>query len=101
MADDQLDGGPDLSEHYAELEGKTVQEILLEGQKALFIELVVKCRSGSASHQELAILRNVLKDNGLTLGIPPETVQAAEHRAQREAKAPLDLPSFDTPDYMQ
>jgi hypothetical protein len=102
MADDQQEAeGPDLSALYAELEGKTVQEILQEGQKALFIDLVVKCRSGAASHQELAILRNVLKDNGLTLGIPPETVQAAEQRAQREAKAPLDLPSFDVPDYMQ
>ena len=93
--------GPDYDEAdeaataalYAELEGKSVQDILREGQKALFVDLVVKARSGKASHQELAILRNVLKDNGLVLGIPPE-----EPQAQR-AGAPVDLPEFSTPDY--
>ena len=90
--------GPDYEEQgaaeaalYAELEGKSVADILREGQKALFVDLVVKARSGKASHQELAILRNVLKDNGLVLGIPPEE--------PREKPAPVDLPDFETPDY--
>lgn len=79
---------------FAELEGKSVQEILMEGQKALFIDLVVKVRSGRANHQEKAILRNILRDNGLTLGIPSETPEEAKKR-----EAPADLPDFEAPEY--
>lgn len=57
---------------YLSLMDKSIEDILREGQKALFARLVSSCRAGTASHQELAILRNILKDNGLTLGIPPE-----------------------------
>lgn len=76
---------------YARLEGMTIDDILREGQRALFINLVAASRSGTASHQELAILRNLLKDNGLTLGIPPEKAAGTP--------APVDLPEFDKPDY--
>lgn len=72
------------------LMGMSVEDILREGQKALFASLVSKVRSGRSSHQEAAILRNILKDNGLTLGIPPE--------ASTEAP-PMDLPTFAPPDY--
>jgi hypothetical protein len=82
---------PETQALYAELEGKTVQEILREGQKALFVDLVVKVRNGKANHQEKSILRNLLKDNGLVLGIPPEK--------PAEQTAPVDLPDFETPDY--
>lgn len=95
-------GGPPLSDPdederkaslYAEFEGKTFEEILRGGQKALVIDLVVAVRSGTASHNEKAILRNLLKDNGLTLGIAPEA-PSAEQR-----KAPVDLPQFEDPEY--
>lgn len=73
--------------------GQTLEQILREGQKALFARLVSACRSGSASHQEMAILRNILRDNGLTLGIAPE---------KQEAETPMiDLPEFGKPDYLQ
>lgn len=90
--DDIDEGAATEAALYAEFEGKSVQDILREGQKALFIDLVVKVRSGSASHNEKAILRNLLKDNGLTLGIPPEGGPAPN--------APTDLPDFETPDYL-
>lgn len=94
--DDYNDDGEGVAEAalYAELDGKTVQEILQEGQKALFVDLVVKVRSGKASHQEKAILRNILRDNGFMLGIPSETPEEAKKR-----EAPADLPDFDTPEY--
>ena len=79
----------------AELEGKSVQDILREGQKALFIQLVARTRTSKASHQELAVLRNVLKDNGLTLGIPPERPAEDSHHV------PADLPDFQDPEYLQ
>lgn len=83
----------DQKADFEELMGHTLEEILREGQKALFARLVSACRSGSASHQEMAILRNILRDNGLTLGLPPE---------KPEVERPIiDLPTFETPEYLQ
>lgn len=79
---------------YSDLEGMSLADILREGQKAIFVQLVGKCRSGKANHQELAILRNILKDNGLTLGIPPE-------QSVTEAEAPAELPDFPHPEWEQ
>jgi len=76
---------------FSDLEGKSVEEVLKEGQRQLFIQLVGRVRAGEANHQEMAILRNLLKDNGLTLGIPQE--------APAEQSEPLDLPEFDDPEY--
>lgn len=84
-------GGPKVNGEYDRLIDMSVEDILREGQKALFARLVSVCRNGEASHQEMAILRNILKDNGLTLGIPPEKPEAK--------KDPVDLPDFEDPDY--
>lgn len=93
MAGDEEDpDGENLRKEFMDLMGKSVEEILRDGQKALFADLVGKVRLGLASHQELAILRNVLKDNGLVLGIPPEAVSEDEASLKRPA---MDLPSFD------
>lgn len=83
-ADDGLSAAEE--EAYNDLIGMTVEEILREGQKALFGRLVAAARSGTASHQQMAILRNLLKDNGLTLGIPPDK--------EAPAKDPLPLPDY-------
>lgn len=89
--------GPDYeadekaSTEYLALMDKSIEDILREGQKALFARLVSACRAGTANHQELAILRNILKDNGLTLGIPPERPRDGEK---------LPLPEdVEVPDY--
>lgn len=75
----------------SDLEGMDVAEILRAGHKALLVQLVGRVRSGKATHQEAAILRNMLKDNGLVLGIPPESPEAAED--------PAPLPTFEPPEY--
>lgn len=93
MEDEDGDQKKDNGE-YERLVGMSVNDILREGQKALFARLVGLCRSGSASHQEMAILRNILKDNGLVLGIPPEKAAAVE-------AAPVDLPRYEDPEYLQ
>jgi hypothetical protein len=95
MASEDLPEGneADESKEFDDLMGLTLEDILREGQKALFARLVGRCRIGIASHQELAILRNILKDNGLTLGIPPEL--------PAKAPEPVDLPDYDTPEYLQ
>lgn len=76
---------------FMRLQGMSLEDILREGQKALFARLVGKARSGTASHQELAVLRNILKDNGMTLGIAPEQPVPEG--------PPADLPEFPDPDY--
>lgn len=73
---------------YDVLIGLDVADILREGQKALFGRLVAAVRAGTASHQQQAILRNILKDNGMTLGIPPET-------GQQQVREEMPLPEFD------
>lgn len=80
-----------------EMEGKSVQDILAEGQKALFIDLVSRVRMGEASHQEKAILRNLLKDNGFTLGID---LGKAINEDRDETRPPMDLPEYGDPDYL-
>lgn len=77
---------------YREWEGKSVQDILREGQKALFIDLVVAVRNGYASAPEKATLRALLRDNGLVLGIVPEVPEPSH--------PPVDLPDFSEPDYL-
>lgn len=73
-------------EDFEGLRGLDVQEILRIGQKDLFARLVSKVRSGRASHQESAILRNLLKDNGLTLGLPQG------NREDAAPEEPVELP---------
>lgn len=81
---------------FTALMGMSLDEILREGQKALFARLVGRCRLGLASHQELAILRNVIKDNGVTLGIP---VDGDGKPFGHNGGPPMDLPTFGEPEY--
>lgn len=90
--DIEADTSEAATTEFLALMDKSVEDILREGQKALFARLVSTCRAGTASHQELAILRNILKDNGLTLGIPPEKT------AQGGEKLPLP-DDIEVPDY--
>lgn len=89
--DDQI-----AQQEFEELMGMSVKQILEEGQKALFARLVSKVRTGTSSHQEAAILRNILKDNGLTLGIPPEGFGVPN---ETQDVKPLDIPEFGEPEY--
>lgn len=93
MEEDSEAGNEEANAEYLALMDKSIEDILREGQKALFARLVSACRAGTANHQELAILRNILKDNGLTLGIPPEQKPGAGGEK-------LPLPDdIEVPDY--
>lgn len=95
-----LDGGADDAakaeqEAYEGLIGLSVQDILKEGQKELFARLVGAVRAGTATHQQQAILRNVLKDNGLIfLGLDPKGEGGQQSQVEQHP-----LPEFDVPDY--
>ncbi len=85
-------GGPPLEDEGIdpEVQGMDLQALLREGQKALLVSLVSKLRKGVATHQEQAILRNMLRDNGMML--PPTSTAP-------DTPEPADLPDFEDPDY--
>lgn len=78
----------------AELEGLSLKEVLEQGQVELLRGLVAKVKAGTASHQEAAILRNLLRDNGMVMGAVPPGAEPL-----RTPVDPADLPRFGDPDY--
>jgi hypothetical protein len=92
-----LDNDPPASvaedELVAELRIKDVGELLDQAHKELLVSLLAKLRASTATHQEMAILRNLLRDNGMVLSIRPRDAQGPQ------ATAPAELPTLDDPDY--
>lgn len=76
-------------EALARLQGMDIERVLQMGHEAAIRLLAAKVIAGTASHQELAILRNVLRDNGQT--IVGKLVEA-------NASTPLPLPAHDIPE---
>lgn len=82
-----------VQDELAALSGKSLEEVLQEGHEALLRLLVAKVRTGTASHQEQAVLRNILRDNGMVIAVPPmKTIDG-------ELAPPLNLPQLAPPDY--
>lgn len=81
----------------ATLRIKDVGQLLVEAHRSLLIELLVKLQTNKATHQELAILRNLLRDNGMILA-PMRTIEQERRDAERP---PADLPELPEPDYEQ
>jgi hypothetical protein len=99
--EDDFDGsnhppGPslDVMDRIQELEGKSLNDLLTLAQKKLVVDLLAKLEAGQASHQELAILRNLLRDNGLVMA--PRSPEAEEADQKREAPP---LPDYPDPEY--
>jgi hypothetical protein len=90
-------GGPPLDEEtaarIAAVSKLSVQDILRLAHKKLMENLLVKLELGTITHQEMATLRNVMKDNGMILGVPPVDP------AGNTAPPPASLPVFDKPDW--
>lgn len=90
-------GGPALdtetAERIAKIPSLSTQDILRLAHKKLLGNLLEKLEDGSITHQEMAILRNVMKDNGMILGVPPIDP------AGPAAPLPAALPSFEKPDW--
>jgi len=97
----------------AELQALSLEKLMVLTRRKLIEQLTIKVELGMASHQEQAILRNLLKDNGMTL-VPvndPEYEKSREEAVAQGKDAPSDggglfagLPSFDDDeegDYIQ
>jgi len=78
------------------LQGKTIEELLAEGQKTLLVDLLAKLQTGQASHQEMAILRNLLRDNGMMLGLGAGAGGVSD---APQAGGESTLPTFEAPEY--
>lgn len=91
--DNSQDDAQALAEKEArdDLAGKTVEEIIREGHKSLLVNLVAKSNAGTISAAEASTLRAMLKDNGMTLGIPPDDNELPR-------VAPTDLSDVVLPD---
>ena len=88
----------------AELQALSLEKLMVLTRRKLIEQLTIKVELGMASHQEQAILRNLLKDNGMTL-VPvndPEYEKSREEAVAQGNDAQSDggglfagLPSFD------
>lgn len=75
------------------LDNLPIEEVIRRGHEELLRTLVAKSTAGTISHQEMAILRNMLRDNGMTLGVPPKDADLPK------PEQPADLPTYSKPDY--
>ena len=91
-SDDELQEAEEKAledEAVARLDNLSEADILARSRKSLLKRLAAKAELGTLSHQEAAILRNLLRDNGLVmaLGDPKAT--------PRPLPVEDDLPEFE------
>lgn len=87
-----LDGARVEAEALAKLADLPIEAVIQAGHEAMLRLLVAKVAAGTIKHQELATLRNMLRDNGMTLIRPTkEPVKALP--------LPDDMPRLEEPDY--
>jgi len=93
VADEEDGGGEDHKEELRRMDNMRVEDVIRAGHAALLKVLTAKIVAGTATHQEMAILRNLLRDNGMTLGVPPEGQSPG-------VDVPRDFPTYpDVEDY--
>lgn len=74
------------------MDGLSETDILLRARRALLSHLAMKAEEGSITVNEMAVLRNLLRDNGL--------VFAADPIPKHDPAVPaVELPDLDPPDY--
>lgn len=111
--DDDFDGqndperrDMDALDKIKELQELPDEEILKRARKAQLIDLLAKLELGQLSHQEHAVLRNLIRDNGLNLTPfpPPDDANGqadTQATTPSKPKPPSPLPALTDPDYEQ
>ena len=84
------------AEKLDEMSGLSAEQVIRLGHEAMLRLLVAKVAAGTATHQELAILRNMLRDNGMVWSLPPPPIDG---QTARELPTVADLPQLDAPNY--
>lgn len=76
------------------LKGMDLASVLQAGHEASLRLLSARAIAGTASHQELAILRNMLRDNGMVMG------KVIDGSKGEPLPFPDDLPALSKPEYL-
>lgn len=84
--DNQMD--KEFATHKEQLKAMEFSELLEIARREMIEDLMVRVRLGLASHQDLAVLRNLLKDNGMTM-VP---IKDRDYESEREGSEGLGLP---------
>lgn len=69
--------------------------ILKDAHELLLSTLLQKLKEKEISHQEMAILRNLLRDNGMVISVSPPPNPPSTHGEPGQRP----LPSLDDPEY--
>lgn len=78
-----------------ELLKSSEQDLAARARKVLLVNLLQMVEDGTATAQDMNVLRALLKDNGMIMGDPLEDTPDGKPKAPQK----LALPSFDDPDY--
>lgn len=94
------DPNPVDLEELDKLKGMGVKEMLEEARKQLVMQLLLKVKAGDASASELAVLRNLLRDNGMILGFTdtPSGETEAEQGGGLVSPVGFQLPDLEDDD---
>ncbi len=73
----------------------SIEGVLLAGHEAMLRQLVARAIAGTIGHQELAVLRNVLRDNGMVIN------KVIDGKVNTPLPLPDgdDIPELPPPDY--
>lgn len=83
-----------LKDRRTELLLLPLDELLKKAHKVIVVTLLAKVELGRANHQELAVLRNLLRDNGLMMAPP-----TPEQERRDAARTPAAIPQLPPPEY--
>lgn len=102
-------GGPQMDEAAWEEQKVKRQELLLLDEKSLaqrarkvtLVNLLMMVEDGTATAQDMNVLRALLKDNGMIMGDPLEggNNDSGTPSADQAVQAKRPLPQFDEPEY--
>lgn len=101
-------GGPELDEEAWEEQQAKRRELLQLDEKAiaararkqLLVNLLQMVEDGTATAQDMNVLRALLKDNGMIMGDPLEgDNNGGASGSQQAAPQKQPLPVFDAPEY--
>ena len=80
------------------MKGLDINSVLQAGHEATIRLLTARAIAGTASHQELAILRNILRDNGMVLN--GKVIEGSVNTPLPLPEDHADIPYLPAPDYL-
>lgn len=82
-----------------ELAGMDEKAIMAKARRALLVNLTKLVELGQATPADMSVLKGLLKDNGMVMGDPFEKPGRRSETPEDDQPEPLELPTFETPEY--